>query len=135
MEPVEAATLDIEDHSPHRPADEQNWMGVCDALRKAVGGDTFQRWFGAAKWVGEEDGVGMVSVPGEMHQLWIETNFLPELTIAVNGVFTSVREVRVVRDRENAATGASVVMPGPPSTVLAVVHGARWRRAGGPFPA
>ncbi len=107
MEPVEAATFDIEDEIIHTPAEEEHWTGVCDALRKTVGGDTFQRWFGAAKWVGEEDGVGMVSVPGEMHQLWIETNFLPELTIAVNGVFTSVREVSVVVAENDGSVSAA----------------------------
>jgi chromosomal replication initiator protein len=73
-----------------------DWPGVCEALRGIVGEDAFQRWFRAAQWAGQEDGVGMVSVPGEIHQVWIETNFLPELTVAVNRVFSSVREVRVV---------------------------------------
>lgn len=72
------------------------WNGVCETLRGIIGDDGFQRWFRAARWAGDEDGIGMVSVPGEIHQVWIETNYLPELTVAVNSVFSEVREVRVV---------------------------------------
>jgi chromosomal replication initiator protein len=38
----------------------------------------------------------MISVPGQIHQVWIETNYLPELAMAVNSVFDPVREVRIV---------------------------------------
>jgi len=72
------------------------WDGVCNTLRGIIGEDGFQRWFGAAKWVGNEDGIGKVSVPGAIHQVWIETNYLPELTMAVNALFDDVREVSVV---------------------------------------
>jgi len=72
-----------------------DWKDVCSALQASVGDDAFQRWFRAAKWVGHEDGVATVSVPGEIHQVWVETNYLPELTVAVNRVFSEVREVHV----------------------------------------
>lgn len=72
------------------------WGRICAALRGIVGEDAFQRWFRSAEWVGEENAVAMISVPGEIHQVWIETNYLPELAVAVNQVLDSVREVRVV---------------------------------------
>jgi chromosomal replication initiator protein len=72
------------------------WSGVCDALRGSVGEDAFLRWFRCAGWVGAEDGVATITVPGEIHQVWIETNYLPELTVAVNRVFDEVREVNIV---------------------------------------
>ncbi len=96
MEPLDIATPEIADHVNGTPEESQSWTGVCDALRGIVGEDAFQRWFRAARWAGVEDGVALVAVPGEIHQVWIETNFLPELTVAVNSVFNSVREVRVV---------------------------------------
>ncbi len=76
----------------------QAWGGLECVTRCAgsVGEDAFQRWFRAAGWVGEEDGVATITVPGEIHQVWIETNYLPELTVAVNRVFDEVREVNVV---------------------------------------
>jgi len=75
---------------------DQGWNQVCEALRGMVGADAFQRWFRLATWMGEEDGVAAVAVPGEIHQVWIETNYLPELTNAVTAVFEDVREVNVV---------------------------------------
>ncbi len=76
--------------------DGSGWNGVCETLRSMVSKDAFQRWFGAAQWLGCEDGIGTIAVPGEMHQLWIETNYLPELTMAVSQSFEDVREVKVI---------------------------------------
>lgn len=78
-----------------KSADHERWPEIEAALRKSVGEDAFQRWFRSCAWVGAEDGIASISVPGEMHQLWIETNFLPELLLAVNGVFPEVCEVSV----------------------------------------
>ncbi|MFT4177172.1 MAG: chromosomal replication initiator protein DnaA [Luteolibacter sp.] len=75
--------------------EDASWVRVCDALQGMVGVDAFQRWFRLASWQGEEDGVAAVAVPGEIHQVWIETNYLPELTNAVRSVFDEVREVVV----------------------------------------
>jgi len=84
------------DESGQYPMAGGGWPEVCEALRGSVGEDAFQRWFRCAGWAGEENGVGTVTVPGEIHQVWIETNYLPELTMAVNQVFDDVREVNLV---------------------------------------
>ena len=96
MEPEALATRERGDEMAQLPAASGGWLGVCEALRGSVGEDAFQRWFRSAGWRGEEAGVGSVTVPGEIHQVWIETNYLPELTMAVNRVFDAVREVQVV---------------------------------------
>ena len=83
------------------------WDEICKALRAMVSHDAFQRWFRAAHWLGTEDGVGLIAVPGEIHQVWIETNYLPELTMAVTGVFEEVREVRIIVSEESAAANSS----------------------------
>jgi chromosomal replication initiator protein len=72
------------------------WDRICDSLRVMLSHDAFQRWFRAAQWLGVEDDVATIAVPGDIHQVWIETNYLPELTMAVTQVFDEVREVRVV---------------------------------------
>ena len=77
-------------------ADVNGWSEACETLRSMVSNDAFQRWFRAAEWMGHEDGVGSVAVPGEIHQVWIETNYLPELTMAVSQAFEDVREVKVI---------------------------------------
>jgi chromosomal replication initiator protein len=96
MESVEAARHEMMEAEEISLKGSEGWAGVCDVLRKSVGEDSFQRWFRAADWAGHEDGVGRVTVPGEIHQVWVETNYLPELTVAVNEIFSEVREVRVI---------------------------------------
>jgi chromosomal replication initiator protein len=85
------------------------WDRVCDSLRVMLSNDTFERWFRAAQWLGVEDDVGTIAVPGDIHQVWIETNYLPELTMAVTEIFDEVREVRVVVNEE---TTLSNMTPG-----------------------
>ncbi len=72
------------------------WDKVSAVLRRLVGEDAFQRWFRGVEWGGMEDSVATLTVPGEMHQLWIETNYLPELNTAVSQVIEPVREVCVM---------------------------------------
>lgn len=81
------------------------WNGTCESLRSMVGNDAFQRWFRSADWVGLEDGIATVQVPSAMHQLWIETNFLPELTMAVGNGFGDVRDVKIIVGESIAEDG------------------------------
>jgi len=96
MAPTPAPAPDNEDNLAPSAADIRRWEEVCVELRAAVGHDAFQRWFRAARWVGNDDGIASVAVPGEIHQVWIETNYLPELSMAVSGIFEGVREVKIV---------------------------------------
>ncbi len=118
MEPQEASAprnatqvIEIADNQHHKKPADQGWDQVCSALRTTVSADAFQRWFRAASWLGEENGVGSVAVPGEIHQVWIETNYLPELTMAIGQVFEGVREVQIVLgdqgESESAVNGNS----------------------------
>ena len=96
MAPTAEPTPDNDDNPALLAADIRRWEAVCVELRAAVGHDAFQRWFRAACWVGNDDGIASVAVPGEIHQVWIETNYLPELSMAVSGIFEGVREVKIV---------------------------------------
>lgn len=88
---------EVVDEMEESPASNgRGWAEVCESLRVLVSPDAFQRWFGGALWMGVEDGIGALAVPGEIHQVWIETNYLPELTTAVSGIFEDVREVRIL---------------------------------------
>ncbi|MEI6674684.1 MAG: chromosomal replication initiator protein DnaA [Verrucomicrobiota bacterium] len=96
MPPSALSMQEDESSLSNLPTAHQNWSAVCDTLRASVGQDAFQRWFRAAHWQGHQNGIAAVAVPGEIHQVWIETNYLPELTMAVSGTFEDVREVKVV---------------------------------------
>ncbi len=111
MEPEEVATQELAVDPADGPLENDGWEKVCTALRATVSDDAFTRWFRASKWMGVEDDVASIAVPGEIHQVWIETNYLPELTMAVTGVFSDVLEVRIVvsddSDSPNESTGGS----------------------------
>jgi chromosomal replication initiator protein len=93
-------------------AGSHGWEGVCDELRSLVGQDAFQRWFRSACWLDRDEAVATIGVPGEIHQVWIETNYLDELRLAVSACFPDVREVRVVIQDANAKGGrAASVAP------------------------
>lgn len=87
------------------------WPRVCDHLRSAVGADSFHRWFDLATWVSHEDGVATIAVPGEIHQVWIDANYLPELLAAVSAACGDTREVRLVLDSSLAAARSDAVEP------------------------
>jgi chromosomal replication initiator protein len=72
------------------------WAEICGKLQVMVSPDAFQRWFRAARLMDCDNGVASIGVPGEIHQVWIETNYLPELTSAVSETLESIHEVRVV---------------------------------------
>ena len=117
MEPEELVERETADGIAEEASENGEWEKVCEALQKMVSRDAFQRWFGAARWLGVEDDVASIAVPGEIHQVWIETNYLPELTMSVTGVLDDVREVRVVVSEDiafsNEPSGGSRQAPQP----------------------
>jgi chromosomal replication initiator protein len=92
------------------------WMEICDKLQSMVSHDAFQRWFRAARLIQCDNGVASVGVPGEIHQVWIETNYLPELTAAVCETFEGVHEVRVVIASEESVAPSAEEKEEAPDT-------------------
>jgi chromosomal replication initiator protein len=74
------------------------WEAACEVLGRLVSKDAYQRWFRASRLVGVEEHRAVVAVPNEIHQVWIETNYLPELASAVSESIDGVRGVRLVVD-------------------------------------
>ncbi len=74
----------------------EHWQRACDELSGLVSKDAFERWFSAASLHSVEDRVAAVAVPNEIHQVWIETNYLSELKVAVNQALPEVNEVKLV---------------------------------------
>jgi len=88
--------------------DEGDWGKIAETLRKSIGGDAFQRWFGAATWGGASNGQGAVIVPGEIHQVWIETNYLPELLYAASQAIEGLHKINILV-AENSGTGEASI--------------------------
>lgn len=111
MESVEEAAVELTEN--HKLKDgAEGWNSVVSSLRASVGQDAFQRWFGAAVWKGVNDGIATLAVPGEMHQVWIETNYLPELQVAVLEAFPDAREVGVIVDGARVAVVGTAAVEG-----------------------
>ncbi len=72
------------------------WAQLSAALKDLVSGDAYTRWFSSAylKEVNETEAV--MGVVSDMHQVWIETNYLPEVQAALASVSALPLKVRVV---------------------------------------
>ena len=95
---LQNTNLEIQSSQPSTPktvAAGIEWGKISSKLRKSIGGDAFQRWFGSASWESNDAGEGMVTVPGEIHQVWIETNYYPELMLAAGEVHEGIHHVKI----------------------------------------
>ncbi|NWK54039.1 chromosomal replication initiator protein DnaA [Verrucomicrobiaceae bacterium N1E253] len=74
----------------------QLWESVSGALKGLVSGDAFSRWFLSAELVDMNETEAVLAVESDMHQVWIETNYMPEVQTAFSQVSEMPRKVRVV---------------------------------------
>ena len=96
---------------------EKHWGLIREALRQRLSRDAFHRWFRSALPGGIEGEDLLVRVPNEIHQVWIETNYLPELVVAVGEADCGARGVKLVVDPEVAGeSAASAVVERPRRT-------------------
>ena len=87
----------------------QIWASIASAIRPQVSADTFQRWFAAIDLVRADEQEMTLRVPNTIHQLWIESNYMPMVQSAVMGVLGAPRQMRFVfaEDQPVPANGAS----------------------------
>lgn len=72
------------------------WKSVSDVLQGLVSGDAFTRWFLSAKLVDMNETEAVLAVETDMHQVWVETNYLPEVQAAFSQVSDMPCKVSVV---------------------------------------
>jgi chromosomal replication initiator protein len=83
---------------------QQAWQFIQADLRKGVGEDAYRRWFEGSEWHQGPEEFVYVMVPGEMHQVWIEANFIPQVQTAVIRHMPDARGVRIeVNERQTAS--------------------------------
>ncbi|TAE74338.1 MAG: chromosomal replication initiator protein DnaA [Verrucomicrobia bacterium] len=102
-----------------------HWEAACEVLGRLVSKDAYQRWFRSSRLLGVEDNRAVIAVPNEIHQVWIETNYLPELASAVSESIAGVCGVRLVVDSNPApepvaASGESPVFPSEPVAAVSL---------------
>ncbi|MGB1874388.1 MAG: chromosomal replication initiator protein DnaA [Akkermansiaceae bacterium] len=75
---------------------EKLWEDVSGALKELVSGDAYSRWFSSAYLKDVNETEAVLGVVSDMHQVWIEANYLPEVQSALANVSSLPRKVRVV---------------------------------------
>ena len=88
------------------------WGQIAENVKKNVSEDTFTRWFQDAELLSLTDEDITVRVPNNIHQLWIETNYLPLLRSAIVLVVGTHRKVRF------CSLGEKAVLPPPEKIIL-----------------
>jgi len=97
MEASQPATIDeTSQRSTKANGGDVVWSAVSEKLSELVGSDAFDRWFSGVSEVSLTESDFKISVPNDIHQVWIETNFMPELQNAVSEILDPVVKAIVV---------------------------------------
>lgn len=104
MEQEAVCAIDSYEQKQEKITNPHHWDGIRESLRKSVGEDAYLRWFDGSEWEQGEDGIVSLIVPGEMHQVWIEANFMPQVQAAVLPLVTDARGIQVTV-QENGKQG------------------------------
>lgn len=78
------------------PVLENSWHLIKEKLREYLSEDTFGRWFQNAVMLESEQDTGVIGVKSDMHQIWIEANYMDELRAAFASVMGLPKQPRVV---------------------------------------
>ncbi len=81
-------------------------MQFTEALKAGVGPDQFERWFSDISLMEVTATQMTLCIPTSIHQLWIESNYLPLLQSVSTVVFGGPREVRFVFNGKTAEPAA-----------------------------
>jgi len=85
------------------------WDAVRVRLCELVGSDAFERWFKACRLVEVENRIAQIGIPNEIHQVWIESNYMTELQASLSETVEEVVEVQLVIETPVAAEQAAEV--------------------------
>ena len=61
----------------------QLWQRLSAALKPQISADSFKRWFSAVELVEAKEKSITLTVPNNIYQLWIESNYMPALQNAI----------------------------------------------------
>jgi chromosomal replication initiator protein len=72
----------------------QLWRRLSAALKPQISADSFKRWFSTVELVEAKEKSITLTVPNNIYQLWIESNYMPALQNAIVVTFGSPRLVK-----------------------------------------
>jgi chromosomal replication initiator protein len=94
---------------PSITAEELAWPRVCQTLRDRVGDDAYERWFSPARLLACNQIELRLTVPNQIHQFWIESNFANLLQAALIEHVGGTR--RLIMTVDQLAGGPAELMP------------------------
>src|SRR5215471_9795966 len=86
------------------------WQRLSAALKPQISADSFKRWFSTVELVEAKEKSITLTVPNNIYQLWIESNYMPALQNAIIVTFGSPRSVKFCAP---AAAGAQTPADDP----------------------
>src|SRR5436309_12430896 len=72
----------------------QIWQRLSAALKPQISADSFKRWFSTVELLDAKDKSITLTVPNNIYQLWIESNYMPALQNAIVVTFGGPRLVK-----------------------------------------
>jgi len=69
----------------------QLWQRLSAALKPQISADSFKRWFSTVELVEAKEKSITLTVPNNIYQLWIESNYMPALQNAIITTFDGPR--------------------------------------------
>ena len=72
----------------------QLWQRLSAALKPQISADSFKRWFSTVELLEAKDKSITLTVPNNIYQLWIESNYMPALQNAIVVTFGAPRLVK-----------------------------------------
>jgi chromosomal replication initiator protein len=132
-----------EEHEANKSAGE-TWEKIRSKLSEYISDDAFSRWFKNADLINADEQDGIVGVQSDMHQIWIETNYMDELRAAfaegagihcsprvvVKGEEIELPEEEVKQAARKARAGGQVKVVTPDASAKEVAFERRLKRVG-----
>ena len=110
-----AAEAANDTHGPNR---EKFQEAISHELKKLVSNDAYGRWFEDAIISDVNETEASLVVPSDIHQVWIEANYMPEVQTALSSVSNMPLKMRIIVDEalmkksgqvvSNAASGEDI---------------------------
>jgi chromosomal replication initiator protein len=100
----------------------QLWQRLSAALKPQISADSFKRWFSNVALVEAKEKSITLTVPNNIYQLWIESNYMPALQNAIIATLGSSRAVKFCgpsitgtqTSSEDVTTTDKEALPAPP---------------------
>ena len=89
----------------------QLWQRLSAALKPQISADSFKRWFSTVELVEAKEKSITLTVPNNIYQLWIESNYMPALQNAIITTFGGPRSVKFCGPSAAGAQTSAEIRP------------------------